>query len=445
MRSTNQPSAATLHPSRSPGLAASPALLQAAEKQLRSNLRRGISTVNGKPYSFTVPDNDAYPFAWFWDSCLHAIIWTHFDIEQAKEELRTLLRTQRRNGRIPQRMAWEKATFYDYSFYLHSTSLRRPQASRLIQPPIIAQAIETVFHASSDRGFLEETVPTTSRFYEWLRDNRDPDGDSLLSIIHPYESGLDHKPSFSLVLGIPPELAWAETVGVRLLDFWNRALGLNVPRITRADLFNVEETLFNCLYAKNLRSLARLWGELGDSIRAGQCDLLAGQTESAILSKMRGPDGLFYDLYSNKEHMAPVRTFTGLAPLMLESIPPATASSLVAALTDESTFWLPFPVPSVSADEPCFRPGFETTKRSGLWRGPTWVAGNWFLVTALLDRGYPEEARWIAGRTLDLVSQHGFREFYNPYTGEPYGAKGFAWSTLAVDMVAGVAAGRSGG
>jgi len=34
------------------------------------------------------------------------------------------------------------------------------------------------------------------------------------------------------------------------------------------------------------------------------------------------------------------------------------------------------------------------------------------------------------------VSRSGFREYYNPLTGTGYGARGFAWSTLIVDMLA---------
>jgi hypothetical protein len=37
-------------------------------------------------------------------------------------------------------------------------------------------------------------------------------------------------------------------------------------------------------------------------------------------------------------------------------------------------------------------------------------------------------------KTKELVLRGGFREFYNPFTGEPYGAPGFGWSTLVLDM-----------
>ncbi len=412
---------------------------QTAERQLRANLRRGVSSINGQPYSFCLPSNVTYPYQWFWDSCFHAIIWSHIDIEQAKDELRTLLRAQKAGGRIPHRIAWERQWLYPYRFYLHSTSLRWPVHSRLVQPPLLAQAIEAVYRRSGDRAFLAETLPPAERLYRWLAANRDPDGDGLLSIIHPYECGLDHKPSFDVAFGFQGPSARGTTTAVRLLDVWNRLLGYNLPLIFRLDRFNVEEVLFNCAYAQGLASLARLWRELGEEAKAGDCQDWGRRTETAILEKCRGPDGLYYDLYSRAEKMAPVKTVTGLVPLILDTIPREEAQRLVHQhLLNEKEFWLPYPLPTVAADEPSFNPSFTSPWRSGLWRGPTWVSTNWLVVQGLLKHGYLREARHIVARTRELIERHGFREFYNPYTGEAYGAPGFGWSTLMVDMLASV-------
>ncbi len=414
-------------------------LRDAAERQLRANLRRGVSALNGKPYSFCVPSTITYPFQWFWDSCMHAIVWSHFDAEQAKEELRTLLRVQRGNGRIPHRIAWGPMRVYPYRFYLHSTSVRRPAASCLVQPPLLAQAIEAVYRRAATRTFLEETVPAAQRFYSWLADNRDPDRDDLLSIIHPYESGRDHKPSFDPVFGFRRPSAIGSTASVRLLDVWDRALGYNLGRIFSADKFNVEELLFNCVYAQGLASMSRLWKELGDSLKAKDCQMWSRRVEKAILTKTRGLDGLYYDLYSRREKRSSAKTVTGLFPLILDSITKTEARQLVRNhLLNEDEFWLPYPVPTISAGDPSFNPEFESPLKSGLWRGPTWVATNWFIVHGLLKHGYTAEAKHITARTRDLV-EHSFGEFYNPYTGEAYGALGFGWSTLIIDMLAAVA------
>jgi glycogen debranching enzyme len=167
-----------------------------------ANLRRGISPWTGKPYSFAWPSTQTYPYQWFWDSCFHAIVWTHLDMEQAKEELRTLLRAQRVDGHIPHRIAWERTATYPYRFYLHSRSMRHPWRSELVQPPVLAIAVEEVHARSGDDAFLAEVLPGVAKFYRWLADQRDPDGDDLISIIHPYESGIDHKPAYDVVYGL---------------------------------------------------------------------------------------------------------------------------------------------------------------------------------------------------------------------------------------------------
>jgi len=416
-------------------------LHEAAERQLRANLRRGVSALNGKPYSFCVPSNVTYPFQWFWDSCMHAIVWSHIDVEQAKEELRTLLRAQRRNGRIPHRIAWEPRLIYPYRFYLHSTSVRNPVASRLVQPPLLAQAIEAVYQRSGDRAFLEESVPRAERLYGWLADNRDPDGDDLIAIIHPYESGLDHKPSFDAVFGFHAPTARGTFIAIRVLELWNRALGYNLGRIFNADKFNVEELLFNCVYAQGLAALSRLWKELGDASKAKDTQAWGRRVEKAILTKTRGLDGLYYDLYSRAEKMAPAKTVTGLFPLILDSITKTEARQLVRHhLLNENEFWLPYPLPTVAASDTSFNPAFESPMKSSLWRGPTWVATNWFIVNGLIKHGYTDQAKHITTRTRELIERHGFREFYNPYSGEAYGAPGFGWSTLIVDMLTSVEA-----
>ena len=84
-----------------------------------------------------------------------------------------------------------------------------------------------------------------------------------------------------------------------------------------------------------------------------------------------------------------MKTVTSLFPLILDGIPKREAQQLVQKhLTRADEFWTPFPVPTVAVDEPSFEPSFKSPFRSGFWRGPTWVATNWFLVHGLLNHGY---------------------------------------------------------
>ncbi|MDP2948761.1 MAG: hypothetical protein Q8P22_04410 [Chloroflexota bacterium] len=412
-------------------------LLEAAHRQLQANRQSGVSPWNGQPYSFVCPSVKTYPFQWFWDSCFHAVVWSHLDPAQAREELRTLLRAQRADGFIPHRIAWQGRIAFPYRFYLHSNSPLRPWRSELIQPAVLAIALEAVHARSGDAAFLTEVLPGVERYYRWLAENRDPDGDNLISIIHPYESGLDHKPAYDVLFR---PLSQAGPPGVRMalrgIDVVNRMCRYNLRLIFNLDRFNVEDVLVNCVYAQGLASLSRLLRQQGDDAKAESYARWAERVEQAILTKCREPDGLFYDLYSRRERKAKTKTVTCLFPLILDSIDRQTAERLVKEhLLNEAEFWLPYPLPTVSRDEPAFNPSFRSPAQSGLWRGPTWVCINWFLVRGLRKHGFEDVATHIVAKTKELVLQHGFREFYNPLTGEPHGAEGFAWSTLVVDML----------
>lgn len=51
-----------------------------------------------------------------------------------------------------------------------------------------------------------------------------------------------------------------------------------------------------------------------------------------------------------------------------------------------------------------------------------------------MQRGYWKEAENMANVVKELIAKGDFREYYNPFTGEGYGAPDFTWSGLVVDM-----------
>jgi glycogen debranching enzyme len=82
----------------------------------------------------------------------------------------------------------------------------------------------------------------------------------------------------------------------------------------------------------------------------------------------------------------------------------------------------------VSQDEPSFDP-------AGFWRGPSWMAPNWFIYRGLIRYGMVEDAARVLERSMRLLEKSGFREYFNPVTGEGLGAEGFTWGGLVVDML----------
>ena len=70
-----------------------------------------------------------------------------------------------------------------------------------------------------------------------------------------------------------------------------------------------------------------------------------------------------------------------------------------------------------------------------LWRGPTWISTNWYIVKGLQLHGFNDYAQHIINKMCDMIEQSGFREQYNPFNGKGAGAKDFGWSTLIVDLL----------
>lgn len=72
------------------------------------------------------------------------------------------------------------------------------------------------------------------------------------------------------------------------------------------------------------------------------------------------------------------------------------------------------------------------------WQGPAWVNTNWLIIDGLARYGFAAEAEALRLSTLELVRKSGFREYFNPLTGEPAGVSDFAWTAaLTVNLLSG--------
>lgn len=417
---------------------------------LRNNRRATHNPRTGMMARYTCPSPGLYPFQWFWDSCFHAVALAHLEPEVAREELELLLAARAPDGFIPHVVFWNRRTLFRHGLYwcwLQSRGLGVPRHSALIQPPVLALAVERYAEIAGDWELVRRALPDLDAYHNWLARVRDPDRDGLITIIAPWESGMDHKPSYDRALGLaypahPRDLA----ITPRLLDMANRVRGYH-PRwlFARPDArgwrrFLVDDVLVNATYVASLRALARMHDavECKASAGGGQWRTRAVRVEHAIRSRLRGPDAFFDDRDSRTGRLLPVRTVGGLTALLIEGLTDAEAAPLLAALGDPRAFGSTFVVPSVAMDEPSFQAAEMRYGASPLiWRGPVWININWLLVQALRRRGLHAEAKRIAASTIELVRRSGFREHYNPHTGEGYGARSFGWSTLVVDMLDG--------
>jgi hypothetical protein len=384
---------------------ASSAELEAlARRVLADNWAEGER--DGVPYTYTRPSPTWYPWQWYWDSCFAAIVWRRFDPARSRAELETLLRACRPDGFVGHVVFWDRPISWSRRLYYNVPSRSAPMTST-IQPPLVAWAWRI---AVGDPA----VEPAIARHHEWLLANRDLEGDGLLWIVQPDESGLDSSPKFDPVWG---RRAHARS-GFPLLVARNRRVGWDARRVRDAGGPVVCEVATNVLWG-----LARM--------AMGQPSI----TPALVARLWDEGRGVFLDEAQPGGLRPAVETWAALAPLALPDLPDGIGRRLVEEhLLDRTRFWLPLPPASVSAAEPSFNPRAGRAWRRRYWRGPTWVNAAWLLWLGLRRLGHEERAGEMASAIAGGVQREGVREYYNPLTGEGLGTTDFAWTTLALEM-----------
>jgi Mannosylglycerate hydrolase MGH1-like glycoside hydrolase domain len=382
---------------------------QTCEATLRQNWREGVRDTDRVPFAYTCPSPGHYPWQWYWDSCFAAIVWRHFDPTRSQRELGSLLAAQREDGFIGHTIFWNTPLTGRRRFTYNVTS-PNAQMTSSIQPPLLAWAWRI---AVGDPA----AVPGIVRHYEWLSANRDLDGDGLVWIVQPDESGLDASPQFDAVWGRHAH----DRPGFIFLVRRNRKLGYDLRRINAAGGPVCAEVATNVLLGLSLLALGR-----------------PSLTPTIVERMYNDSAGLFEPIVRPKPKQNPARTWAALAPLALPDLPEPIGRRLIEDhLLDDREFWLPVPPPSVPPTEPSFslRNDHHLWIRR-YWRGPTWINAAWLVWLGLTRLGYHPQSQTLATRIMSAVLAEGLREYYDPYTGGGMGQVDFAWSSLVMEMFA---------
>jgi Mannosylglycerate hydrolase MGH1-like glycoside hydrolase domain len=374
---------------------------------LRQNWLEGER--NGVPFAYTRPSPARYPWQWYWDSCFAAIVWRRFDRARARIELETLLSAQREDGFIGHTIFWDRpVSLGRLPFY--NVASRNALQTGTIQPPLLAWAWRiAVGDPAGERGIVDQV--------DWLRHDRDLEGDGLLWIVQPDESGLDASPKFDPVWGRRA----TGRIGFPCLVRRNRKLGFDARRIRDRGGPVLCETVVNTLWSLSLQALGR------PSVTGAMVERLWDESR-----------GLFLDEAQPGDHRPSVLTWAALAPLALPDLPQAIGRRMVEEhLLSEREFLTPVAPPSVAVREPSYQPGGSRGPIRRYWRGPTWINAAWLLWLGLRRLGYEQEANRMADGLTGAVEREGLREYYDPRTGKGLGAKDFAWSALIAELQSG--------
>ena len=372
------------------------AIIKAAKELLRQNRR----TVGGR--TFTIPSRHEYRHQWMWDSCFHAIVLKHFDVEAAEKELESLMASQRKDGMVP----------HESKYFI--LGMRLPFTSRITQPPLVARAALEVYQKSRNKAFIAGIFPQLQLYHKWLELRRE-DG-NVLKVIDSNESGEDNSVLWDDEYILPIHLTYA------------RWLTTYVPLYPQ--LSAVRSVKSTAIYADALDCMA----QLADVLQNKELSSYYRNKSKAVIAAMpkafKYKDGLYYSLTHHGRRIL-YKTNSLFSPMFAGAISKKEATELVEDhLLNEKEFWTAYPIPTVAISEKKF-------SARGYWRGPAWVNINWLVHRGLLRYGFKSVAEELLQKTIAVIKKSGFREYYNPLTGDGLGAKDFGWSTLVVDMMKG--------
>jgi hypothetical protein len=430
-------------------------LVEAAKKVLDGNW-------TGK---FTIPSATLYPHQWSWDSCFIAIGNSYFDTGRSIKELEYLFDAQWKNGMIPHIVFNEKEkTYFPTAEYYEIT--RSPNApkhigtSGMTQPPVHALACFYIHYNSGDKAktkeFLAKAYPNLLKFHRYLMTERDPEKSGLVTIFHPWESGRDDSPVWDDALDRVSitKLSKFERLDVIAVDGaidtipsdeeYNKFIFLiDLMKMYNYDErvmyekfpFKIKDVSFSCiLYVANkiLLYIANILGEESEEISEW-----ISRTEKNFYKYFAMPldgksnvsDGLFYDYDLVIGNRIFKRTVSALSPVFTGLISNQDAESILKWISNADFCAEYDTIASTDEKESYFKP-------VTYWRGPIWINTNWALRLGLLRYGYIDRAERIRQGVIRLVTDQGFREYYDPTTGAGLGGKNFSWTAaLVIDMI----------
>lgn len=435
------------------------------ERQDLLEAAKTVLSMNDRGDHTTPVNSGMYPHQWLWDSCFIAIGLRHYDIERAKTEILSLFAGQWDNGMLPNMILAGGRDSRHAAIWRSWVNPQAPanvQTSGITQPPILAEAIIHVGEKMTKperRSWYKTTFPALLAYHEWLYNERDPHGEGLVLLVHPWETGLDNTPPWMHELKDHQMPLWIQAIDkLKLSSLFNffrsdtkfipaeqrmdtvdalalystqrrlRSKNYDIKRILTRTQFTIEDISFNSILIRGNQHLIEIAKYIHKDL-----------PDSLLNSMKKTEKGLeqLWDPYANQyfsrefvSHRLLKQPSIGtLMPLYTGTITKERAKKLVKLLEDDKLFGTQYPIPSTPMNSGYFNP-----KR--YWQGPSWVNTNWLIIDGLKRYGFDDHAAVLTESTIEMVKQAGFYEYFSPLDGKPSGAPNFSWTAaLIIDLL----------
>jgi glycogen debranching enzyme/glutaredoxin len=411
---------------------------------------------------WTMPSNRLYPHLWNWDSGFISRGYLHYDPERAYTEIRSLFRGQWSDGFLPHIIFNPEYThhFPGPDYWNADNSGKVPSGiftSGISQPPVHATMIVDSVKLDPNKeralSFLKEIYPKLKKLHDFYFTWRDPEAENLVSIVHPWESGLDNAPLWDEPLaaitdtsewalsmqekydeiakqGERPKRTYIEKYSYLIENLYKN--NYDWKKISENHPFIIQGVLFNSILCKSELDLGKMAETLGydASIHYERADKIKTAINKKLFDET---EGIYYNFDLKHQRHIKRDTIFSYMPLFA-GIPDKDMGEVVLDTLRTHCFCIAdmdcVAIPSYDMCQVDFEGEFY-------WRGPVWVNINWYIAQGIRQYGEAELSEWIENSLIALADRYGFYEYYDPDSGKGLGEKDFSWTAaLIIDLIA---------
>jgi hypothetical protein len=370
-----------------------------------------------------------------WASAHHALALRHLEPELARAELATLYRANRLESGLVSRERLIDGAAASESL---GAVIGEHGCSQLIQPPLAAFAAARI--ATQIGGDARDLLACATDELDAIWSERLPPDTSLPVILHPLESATCGTPLHDVLIDTDELEEWLDDLAS--IGRSAAACQFDPTRALRAGHpFVVEDPVFCGWFLIALEEVATAWGRLGDAQHENKLKIRAEMIAEAIGDRLWWEEELIYVGYDRgREEALRAVTAGGLVPSasrrLLEE---GTAKRAIDRhlRPSASVLWAARGISfnPVTAD-PRLGPAGRIPWRGNLARAET----HFWAHLALVRAQRLPDARVARAQLEECIEQQGFREAYDPLTGEGLGdgaEGGLTRPAIALEMRAG--------
>jgi hypothetical protein len=340
---------------------------------------------------------------------LSMIPYVYMDAHSAEESQRVYMDQQYEDGLIAYRHGPRGPQVYPH------------EGTPTTSAPFFSWTNWEMYKVTGNKAFLHDAYTAGSKFIRYLEAERDQDRDGMFEW-GPYGIIENVRDGWNVVFQLFSE---------------GEDEGRDISH--ELDVLDLTAEVANEMY-----SLKQMAGELGDTAGVREWNAKFDRVSGLINRYMWDPQDKFYYNVAMTDHTFEFegkslkrKELIGFLPLWAHVATREQARALVKHLTDSTSFWRRYGIPTLAANDPHYTPFVDGCCR---WNGPVWLLWDYIVMKGLSNYGYHDLARAVGLKMLSAVStqlslNHKFWESFSPDYPIQESPSNYIWDSIMAKVL----------